>query len=415
MVLASLVGDIVIFYLFAKRLAPNDWQDLFWRTTVLFLATPIFFAVTGLAIPDHLLTFFCLLALYCFTTFFLDFAMGTTRSYRWLYGGAVALGLALLCKFNAALLAGGIAVFIVVSPRHRGLLLDPHLYLAALVCIVIQAPVIVWNVQEHFASVHFALKPRRPDLSAAATYTALSGFAIGAAALLSPFLLIPLVRFLLGWSRDVREETIRWLARSIFAVSSVTFIVISFSSDVLFHWNIVAYLGFAPFIALYLKPRWLLAGQVVYGSIFGLIALTNYAVVPVSAIAGTPDETSSWSYGWPETAEAVEAVAAEHKDAFIAGTNYALASNLAFALKDPDVTSIEYGLDEYDYIVDAQKLAGRNAIIVDDFWRGLQPYMREYFADVELVKTIPIVRYGHTLNTHHVYLARGFKPPPWAM
>ena len=70
MVLLSLLGDIFVIWLFAQRLPTAERQGYFWVTLVVFLVTPIFFASTAFALPDHLLLACCLASLYGFTRFF---------------------------------------------------------------------------------------------------------------------------------------------------------------------------------------------------------------------------------------------------------------------------------------------------------------------------------------------------------
>src|SRR5262245_29966213 len=54
-VLLSFVADIYALWLLSRRIGGAEWQSTFWTTLVLFLATPFFFVVSGVALPDHLL------------------------------------------------------------------------------------------------------------------------------------------------------------------------------------------------------------------------------------------------------------------------------------------------------------------------------------------------------------------------
>jgi 4-amino-4-deoxy-L-arabinose transferase-like glycosyltransferase len=97
----------------------------------------------------------CLGALYGFTGFFERWQTGAPNPYRLLFLGAFFLGLAGLAKFNAALLGLGLVAYILADRRKWPLLRDPKLYLAALLALALQAPVVLWNVQHGFASLHF--------------------------------------------------------------------------------------------------------------------------------------------------------------------------------------------------------------------------------------------------------------------
>ena len=58
----------------------------------------------------------------------------------------------------------------------------------------------------------------------------------------------------------------------------------------------------------------------------------NYSALPVSAYFGGSDQTSAWSYGWDEVGATVTELKAKEQIGFVAATDYALASPLAFAL-----------------------------------------------------------------------------------
>ena len=117
-----------------KAKAAND-------TAVLFLAMPIIFTMSSFAYHDHLLIFFVVATAYIFHSFARDWESGV-RSWRKLFLASVLLGLATLTKYNGIFLGLGLAVWILWRPRLRGLYLTPQLWLAALLAVLIQAPVI---------------------------------------------------------------------------------------------------------------------------------------------------------------------------------------------------------------------------------------------------------------------------------
>src|SRR6185369_7918298 len=125
----SFLADILAIYLISRRLAGDRWRDHFWVTLLLFLATPMFWLVSGLALPDHLLLAMCLLAMAYFLRFFMDRAEGQRGSDRDLYLGALFMGLAGLSKYNAAFLALGVGLYVLAA--HRSFLREPRLWFAA--------------------------------------------------------------------------------------------------------------------------------------------------------------------------------------------------------------------------------------------------------------------------------------------
>ena len=410
MVVLALAGDIFILALFAQRRPKAQQASYFWSTLVLFLATPIFFAMTAFALPDHMLTLCCLGALYGFTGFFERWQTGAANPYRLLFLGAFFLGLAGLAKFNAALLGVGLVVYILADRGKWPLLRDPKLYLAALLALMLQAPVVLWNIQHGFASLHFTMDARHLGGASPVSMVGLWGFLLGALVFISPFMLLPLFRFFFG--RDDRHGA--WgLGAAVFAVSSLVLLVTSLRADILFHWNLVAYLGVLPFIGGAFRRRWEWIGQIAYGLICAILILVNFSVAPVMALIGAPaDQASQWSYGWDGVAPQVATLRDANGAQFIAATDYTLASALAFALRDKNVISLSSQMDEFDYWFDPAAHRGQTAIIVADHWRPLTPATSAEFQSIQLLAAVPIIRFGYRLGSESIYLGKNFDPGP---
>jgi 4-amino-4-deoxy-L-arabinose transferase-like glycosyltransferase len=400
MVLLSFVGDVALLHLLARELGGERRSEAFWIGTLLLLATPILFGLTSVALPDHLLIFFTLLGVYA-----AERLRRTPEAIRWIYLAAIAIGAATLSKYTGALLGLAAILHLAVTPALRPLWRSPHLYFATALALAMQAPVLVWNLRHGFASLAF-ITGGRHGLPASFDLSGLWGFLLGAVAVLSPFLLWPLGRFVFG-----REDG-HGFARIVFWLSSLGFLAASFFTNILVHWNVVAYAAVLPFLAPVLRSRLLVGAQILYGVLAIVIAATNYAVLPVTAlIGGRVDQTSAWSYGWDEIAEAVRDIEKTATAGFVAGTDYALAAPLGFALADADVTSLSPGRDAYDDWFDPVAHKGQDAIIVADRWRPLRNAIAARFASVETVRSVSIVRLGRTLDTYTIYLARGFGGP----
>lgn len=397
----SLCADIALIWLISKRIA-WDWPEHFWRTLILFLGTPIFFAVTAVALPDHLLVTFSLAALY----FFLSFFQRWPELPRWrdLYLGAFFLGLAALSKYNAAFLGLGLALYIVIAPRARPLLARPQLYLAGALALATQAPVLIWNLQQGMASFGFILGGRHAGLNA--TFEGVGGWLIGFLLLVGPFLVIPLLGF--AFSRRRGEG----LPRTVFWLSTAAILGLSVFTATLFHWNLVAYLVALPFLAVHMRWRWLTWLHTAYGVAFLSFMVVNYSFVPLTDVNALRDEATAWAYGWEEAADAVRAAAVEHGTDFVATPDYTTAALLGYSLGDKTVTSLSPRRDQFDYWFDDAAHAGKDAILLGDTWRPLTAEVSGRFEEVLPLAEIAVVRGGHEINRHRLYLGRGFIPAP---
>lgn len=408
----TLLATLWVLRLFACRFAPPGRVDeAFWLSALLYFATPIFFAATGFALPDHLLSLFVLSALYCFIDFLDRWRVDAPSPWERLYLGAVMLGLALLSKYTAGFLAIAFGLLLLLSPRYRPLLRSPHVWLAGLLVVAMQAPVIAWNLQNDWASFGFIIGGRQ-GIGPPGDLSGLTGYLLTILVFVSPFLLWPVVRFLRSRGRPEGESPAIGLARMVVVVSTLTWLVASLFTNILFHWNLVAYLAFAPFVWAYMPARWVLSAHCAYAAIAALLAMVNYCIIPILALISQADQTSGWSWGWQDVAVRVRAEQQAHGAGFIAASDYALAAPLAFSLQDRDVTSLDPDRDQFDFWFDAKGLAGADAIIVVDRWRPLRTAARAQFTNVTELGQVEVSRFGIPVTNYTIFLGQGFIPAP---
>jgi 4-amino-4-deoxy-L-arabinose transferase-like glycosyltransferase len=399
----SFFAEIVALRLLARRIGGAQWRGYFWLTVLLFLATPMYWALESYALPDHVLLASCLFAIACFYRFFADRAEGRPGASRDLLAGAFCLGFAGLAKYNGAFLGLGVAGFVLVA--DRALLRQGRLYLAAAVTLLMQAPVVAWNLTEGLASWNFIVQGRNEAFRASlgGVYPFLAGLGL----FVSPFLFWPLGKWLLARRNAVPGDG---FARLTFAISTVVIFALSFVTSTVFHWNAVAYAAMLPFLAAFARPRWLVVGQVAFGGLFIVLALINYALVPLTDVEGWRDEATAWSYGWADTAWAVRQAQADTGAGFVATADYTTASLLGFAMNDGAVTSLSTKIDQYDFWFDRAAHAGEDAVLLGDRWRPLRTETVAQFASVTELARLDVVRFGRLVDTHIVYLARDFRP-----
>ena len=402
-VVLSFLVDIYVLSLFARRIG-GDWRRHFWLTLLLFLATPIFAFVTDFPLPDHLLLTGVLAATCCFFRFFGDRAAGQPGQTRDLMLGALFLGLAGLAKYNAAFLGLGVAAFVLFC--DRALLREARIWLAGALALAIQTPVIAWNATQRFASYDFILDGRHAGLRA--SFDGLGLLLVNLLIFVSPFLLWPLGRFLLS-RRGAAPGT--GFARATFALSSAAILGLSFTTQTLFHWNLVAYAAALPFLARQLRPAWLFVPlQTAWGILAAVVILLNFSTNPLLGITAWRDESAAWSQDWSEAAQAVTDAQAASGAAFVATADYTTAALLGFALADPDVVSLSPRRDQYDFWFEPAAHAGEDAILYGDSYRPLTGEVTALFDSVTPVATIIVHSEGQGINSQTVYLGKGFRP-----
>lgn len=404
----TLAGTLWIFWLWARRLKPEDPGAWWWPSVAIYLASPLFFAMTTVAFHDHLLIFLALASAHCFLVFAEKWETAR-RGYGWLYGAAALLGLAVLTKYNGVLLGIGVAAFFLVHRPLRPLWRSPHLYLAALLSVAMQTPVLWWNLVEGFASFNFHLSERWGGTLFRFQPINLLGFIASALIVVSPFLFPAIAGMLRRPLGSPFADRARTLALSVFVVSTIAMLFLSIFVEVYFYWNIVAFLLLMPLIAGWIERRWVLAAHIAFGALFAIAAAISFTALPLSNLLGRYDWMNSSIYGWPAVAARVEALKSEHDIGFVAAARYTTAAQLGYAMQDPEVTALADRHDQYDFWFDPAAHAGQNAIIVSDPQLGIKQ-IEPYFETLELVDTIRFERFGNLVYRARIYIGTAFRP-----
>ena len=145
---AILCGFVAMGYLytFAQNLYDKSTA---LRTALLFAILPLGFASGTLMTPDA-----PLVAAWAATLYYMERALIAGRHSAWL-GMGVAFGLGLLSKYTLGLLGITALLFVLLDPTARRCLKRPHPYLSATLALVLFSPVIIWNMQNDWASFAF--------------------------------------------------------------------------------------------------------------------------------------------------------------------------------------------------------------------------------------------------------------------
>ena len=132
----------------------------------------------------------------------------TERPWRdWLLVG-LWVGVAALSKYQAALFGLGLGLAVLSVSERRGWLARPQPYAAALLALAIVSPVLIWNAQHHWASFAFQAGRGAPThgLHPLGPIEAL----LAQAALMLPWIFVPMVVAAVGAARSGRANERRW-------------------------------------------------------------------------------------------------------------------------------------------------------------------------------------------------------------
>jgi len=406
----TVLGTIWVFRVWARKLGGVDWEALFWRSLIIYFATPAFGAYGTVGTADHLFFFLALCSGHFFVTYFTAVRQGEAARLADLYLGAGFLGLGALTKYNALLMGVAVALYVVASPRLRRLLLNPHLYLAALLSLVLAAPVLVWNAEHGFASFNYHLVARHgagfletlhPDK--------LLEFASISLVALGPFLIWGIARFLLARPQEPFAQALQGLAAWVFWVSTLVFSAIALADEAYFWWNLPAIILMMPLLGRHMG-RVALWGHVLLSTLFSVFYVVSSTVFPLLLLAGLPDNTRTRYFGWEQIEAPLRAAIDRLHPDFIGSSRWEYASLTGFVLDDPDPVSIDPTPSQYHYWFDPAAHRGQNAVLVTHSQNAQQQTIDASFDKVTLIAEIPVMRFGHLLGTYRLYYGEGFKP-----
>ncbi|WP_417309766.1 ArnT family glycosyltransferase [Devosia sp.] len=404
------IGTIAIFHSWARRYAGPEREAVFWRGLVIYLAAPAFGFYSVFATSDHLLLFFILLSAHFFVPFLLAERGGEKGQLTDLYAGAAFMGVSALAKYNAVFFGLALGFYIIASPRLRHLVRNPHLWLAALLVIIIASPVLIWNLQNGLVSFQYHLVTRHDaGFLQELTSRYLVQFGSVTALMLSPFLIWAMLRFLLRPGDHPYERTHWGLASWLFWLSTLSFVFIALTDQVFFWWNMAAYVLLMPFIGSYMRSRVLIGFHVGFGLLVAAFFVISSSIFPLLLLIDRPDPTRTRFYGWQDVAAPIQQAIDELRPDFVAAAKWEDASTAAFALDRPDIVAINPRINQYHYWFDAEAHAGENALVIVHDGRE-EGVVARSFETVTVYRELEITRFGRKLGTYRLYWGEGYIP-----
>lgn len=374
---------------------------------------PVTYMTAASGFPDSPMLFF-----WALTMSLVWEALSENKPLLWLPAG-VSLGLGMISKYTIVFFGVSMVFYLLTSRRDRRWLATPWPYLSAVLALVVFTPVTYWNSQHEWASIKFQGRSRFDSANEFLVTAALKYLGLQWAAVVP--LTLPVA--FLAVKRSMRSERpeeryLFWC----FAPMFLFFFAVSWTMPTHVLWPLPCWLGVTVLMsgamtqmkpALALKYGRFLAGF----SAFVLLLVSVHAAFQLPKIPQL-----SPMHGWDRVAEKVRQLRkSEAPDSFILGLGrkYFVASQLAFHLPAPhDVygrTPLGEPDQQFDFWTDVKQLAGRDAIVVIEDFKGddeLEARVRKCFKSVDLDSHLTLVtRWGKPLR-YALYRARGYIPQP---
>jgi 4-amino-4-deoxy-L-arabinose transferase-like glycosyltransferase len=349
--------------------------------------------------------------------------VAATGNGRWWYAAGFFLGLGLLAKYAAILLASAVALFVVASPRQRRWLKRPEPYVGALIASLVFAPVVIWNAQHEWASFAFQSTHRAAGMGH--WHPRFLAQLIGTQLLVvSPYLLGVALLTWWGAMRDWRNllqndgDLLLVLSATI---PLLLFAAVSLRSLVKPNWLAPAYwsliiLAIRARLAADEVPRALKIGLASSAAV--LVAAALLTILPNTLLG----EADTWS-GWPKAARRIEWLQGELAErgerSFVFSTNYKNSALLAFLLKGHPRTYAQdiygEGALQFDHLPLEGSLQGAAGILaMDDRRDQATPpsQLLQYFGSVTKVATVEVGHGRKTTRRIDLYLCRDYRGHP---
>ncbi|MFO7579848.1 MAG: glycosyltransferase family 39 protein [Nitrosomonas halophila] len=331
---AFVCGLVAMGYLYA--LACNLYDKSTGMRSVLLLAVLPFGFATGLAMTTDA----PLIAAWVATLYYMERTLLAGQTGRAWIGMGIAFGLGILSKYTLGLLGIAALIFALLDPLARRWLSRPHPYLAALLALVLFSPVIIWNMENNWASFLFQTDRIGGPQPAFSTHKLILYIAI----VLTPVGLAAALLALRTLVSDPSQASRKRLFIGVFTgVPLLFFIAVSTFDAPRFHWNSPLWLALIPTMAWMLgqnstHPKVAHALRAAWQPTLILLLLAYAFVLHYVAlgIPGLPYRFLSEHYFWKETTAEVEKIALdiEHQTGqspiIVGMSKWSIASALAF-------------------------------------------------------------------------------------
>jgi dolichol-phosphate mannosyltransferase len=356
--------------------------------------------------------------------FFLERALLQGRAGAW-WGAGLSLGLGLLSKYTIALLGPAALLFVLVDRPSRRWLRRFEPWAAAALAALLFTPVLVWNLQNQWASFRFQ-SVRRMQM---AWEFGLPELLLDCALLVTPAVLLAVGLELWGRERGAENPTGARRRRFLgifLGVPLSVFVAYSIQHRATFHWTGPIWLAALPLAARSMGraggSRWQRGLRRSWGPLLaGLCVAAGVGVhALVFQVPRLPHTQLSDRYYWSDAAPVLGEVGRElaertgRRPLFVGMSRWAVASSLAFYAPsgDPDdVTSRHlFGRSGgmYERWLPPERARGRPVVLVAWQRKSLTGGdIRRRIEGLGPIRRLPIRREGRILR--QVYVRTGLR------
>ena len=340
----------------------------------------------------------------------------------WL-GVGVALGVAGLSKYHAALLAAGIAIFMLTDATSRRWITRAQPWVAVLLAIVCVTPVFVWNAQHDWVSFRFQAgraAGRGNPLSALGQNLA------GQAGYILPWFWVPLVVLLARGVRAGPRNRAIWFCCCLGAGPVIVFTLASLGGRAgLPHWPAPGFFLLLPLLGAAIA-RWeqraartarrlMFAAGAVFVALLGLVvshAATGWMARAIPSLRRADPAFELIEYR--SLRDTLTQTGLLQRAQFIVTTDWLRGAKIGYAL-GPALPVLLFNDDgrHFPFTAQSRPLIGSSGLLLmkvgrgtseSEMWLGAEPYL-SHFDTLFFSRMVPVLRGPDTALTVAVFRA----------
>lgn len=400
---------VLIFYKLMKKL---KFDVPYLSVLLIIFITPIYFVFTSFVWNDYLMITLSLSSVWFWLNYLYDIWKGEKGRTKDILLAFVFIGLAGISKYNSVFIALGVLSFILANKRLYQVFKDYRIYLGVIISLIIISPIFIWNIQNSMGSYEFNIQQRVLQPFTEKFFRGnIWGFTGGTLAMLSPFIIYAVIRI---WKKpgDMKENgfnvVYRKLAKHILLVSTISFLFLSLFANVLYYWNIAAYLLIIPLAAEYLIRKKLATASLIYAGIINLIIVFHYGILPLNVLSEkAEDRDGVHHYGWQKIEAAVnEVLNGSGEDFQILTSSYRTSALLAFKTDKIDIYAYSPRFDQFDHWTKDLKFKKSKALILTGDWKPLNPELKQVCEDIQIKDTVKIEKWGYKIKDYYIYTGK---------
>ncbi|MET3880415.1 glycosyltransferase family 39 protein [Chitinophaga sp. OAE865] len=405
------IGTLLAFYTLARCFLPKERA---WNGLLLLGATLMITILSLVSTPDVPLLLFWTLSLIAVYR-----AVFEQRKAYWIWAG-IAMGLAFDSKYTAVFLPAGAVLFLLLSGQHRRYLWSPWFFASILFFFITILPVVIWNVNNNFASFRFQSSERVGGIE----FRPLDFFGVigHQAAILLPVLFFALLYYVYRLVRKYGWHIHRISARSLFLLCFfipifAIFLLISPIYWVKINWMMPAYITGIIWVSTWITfkyVRW----QWICSLVIHLALAVEIVFYPV------PIHSDDTMIGWKGLGAGVKTLAREYPDDFIfSADDYKTSAMLNLYLGRMVYSRNIIGENalQFDFIgTDIHALKGKNALFINsltdvnddvDEREFVEEELTPYFSAIHSLPPIIVTQHGRVVRKFLVYRCMDYQPP----